>query len=95
MRCRFSPFASPDPTDNQFCICDDGFIVSGGECVADQCPANSSSDPNDPGFCNCDRGFVVNAAGTACEEDICATNGFYGDGQFCDDFCPFFDPDCA
>ena len=87
-----------DPTDPESCICDDGFVVddTGSECVPDPnagCPANSSVDPLDPSSCQCDDGFVVDDSGTQCVEDVCAVNGYYGDGV-CDDFCPFVDPDC-
>ncbi|HNS99026.1 MAG TPA: hypothetical protein PLJ27_18495 [Polyangiaceae bacterium] len=27
--------------------------------------------------------------------DYCEVNGWYGDGVYCDDFCPLPDPDCA
>jgi len=86
------------------CVCLPGFVVdpAGPGCIADTsesnvdtCPAHSTPDPTDADFCLCDLGFVVNAAGDGCEEDICATNGYYGDGFFCDDFCPFADPDCG
>ncbi len=68
---------------------------NGGSFDDDGCPANASPDPSDDQFCLCDDGFVVNDAGNACEEDACATLGYYGDGEFCDDFCPLPDPDCG
>lgn len=61
----------------------------------DGCPEFSSPDPTDDAFCLCDSGYVVNDAGDACEEDMCATLGYYGDAEFCDDFCPLPDPDCT
>lgn len=63
--------------------------------AANGCPAFSSPDPSDDTFCLCDDGYVVNDAGDACEEDACATLGYYGDGEFCDDFCALPDPDCS
>jgi hypothetical protein len=86
-----------DPTDATQCDCDPGFVSNGSVCVQDPnagCPANASVDPVDPSTCDCNQGFVVDQSGTQCVADVCAQNGFYGDG-ICDTFCPFVDPDCT
>ncbi len=62
--------------------------------VLADCAAHSSPDPSDDAFCICDEGFVANEAEDGCIEDGCASLGYYGDGEYCDDFCPLPDPDC-
>ncbi|MCC7111694.1 MAG: hypothetical protein IT382_20535 [Deltaproteobacteria bacterium] len=72
---------------------------SGGGGGGDGCPANSTLESD--GYCYCDPGYVVDASQTQCEPegggggyDECAELGYYGDGYYCDDFCPEPDPDC-
>lgn len=92
------------------CVCLPGFVVadSGYGCVldaggggggggGDDCPPNSSLESD--GYCYCDPGYVVDSSGTQCVyegggSDECAELGYYGDGMYCDDFCPQPDPDC-
>jgi hypothetical protein len=89
------------------CVCLPGFVVAptADGCIAEAqsgggggndpnggCPANSH--PESDGYCYCNDGFAPDPSGSFCEEDFCAANGYYGDGFFCDDFCPYADPDC-
>lgn len=69
--------------------------INDPQAPAATCPAHSSPDPTDDAYCLCDDGYVVNDVGDACEEDMCATLGYYGDGFYCDDFCALVDPDCS
>ena len=91
------------------CVCFPGYVVadSGNGCTLESgggsgggsdgggggdCPPNSSLESD--GSCYCDTGYVVDSSGTQCVADECAELGYYGDGYFCDDFCPQPDPDC-
>jgi len=87
------------------CVCLPGYVVNDGGtgCIAESqsgggsggggdCPPNSTLEGD--GYCYCDPGFVVDSSGTQCVQDECAELGYYGDGYYCDDFCPQPDPDC-
>lgn len=92
--------------EGQNCVCDDGYQpdATGSYCELNggggaDCPANAHLEAD--GYCYCNDGYQPDATGSTCEavggggdDDVCAVNGWYGDGE-CDDFCPQTDPDCS
>ncbi|MCA9610788.1 MAG: hypothetical protein KC619_34570, partial [Myxococcales bacterium] len=49
----------------------------------------------DPGGLSRDEARSMAGSAADSGRDLCEEYGWYGDGEYCDEFCPRTDPDCT